>query len=134
MGDFFFNPAKSTISTEKVEKLKPPPKSASGTQVASLSDDNKRNIEPWTGSWKVEGSRFYSGTWALKQNGKTVVSTNDSAYEIVASVDGNSLKGNFPNTVHKFELKLSSDGLSFKGVATDYMGRSTISIKGRRKE
>lgn len=134
MGDFFFNPAKSTISTEKVEKLNPPPKSASGTQVASLADDNKRNIEPWTGSWKVEGSRFYSGTWALKQNGNTVVSTNDSAYEIVASADENSLKGNFPNTVHKFELKLSSDGLSFKGVATDYMGRSTISIKGRRKE
>jgi hypothetical protein len=134
MGDFYFNPAKSTISTEKVGKPRTPPKSASGTQVASLSDDNKRSIEPWTGRWKVEGSRFYHGTWALKQNGNTVVSTNNSMYEIEGSADGNSFKGKFPHTSHKFEITLSSDGMSFKGMGTDYMGRSTISIKGRRKE
>jgi hypothetical protein len=134
MGDFYFNPEKSTTSTEKVEKLKTPSESASGTQVASISDDNKRNIEPWAGIWKVEGSRYYNGTWVLKQNGNTVVSTSDSWYKIVGRVDGNSFKGKFSNSNYKFELKLSSDGLSFKGIATDYLGRSGIFIKGRRKE
>ena len=102
--------------------------------MAAINDDNKRSIEPWTGSWEVEGSRFYSGTWALKQNGSSVVSTKDSIHIIEGSVDGNSFKGNISSTNYRFELKLSSDGMSFKGIGTDYLGRSNIPIKGRRKE
>ncbi len=137
MGDFYFNPEKSTISTEKVEKLKIPSESASETQVASISDDNTRSIEPWTGIWKVEGNRIYNGTWVLKQNGNTVVSTSDSTtwFDIVGRADGNSFKGKAKSQYHyQFQLKLSSDGLSFEGTATDYLGRTGIALKGRRKE
>ena len=138
MGDFYFNPVKSTISTETVNKLKVPSQSASGTQVAAFSDENKRNIEPWTGIWKVEGSSavIYNGTWALKQNGNMVLSTKDSAREIKGSIAGNYFKGNIFDSYWtcRFELELSSDGLSFKGKGTDHLGRRIIHIKGKRKE
>jgi hypothetical protein len=41
-------------------------------EVASISDDNQRNIEPWTGKWKVVSSPR-SGIYAMKQNGQKVV-------------------------------------------------------------
>ena len=135
MGDFYFSVEKSTIITEKADKSKISSESVSETQVASLSDEKKRNFEPWTGSWKVEGSRFYAGTWVLKQDGDNVVSLNDSMHEIVGSVDGNSFKGRIWSTELqlRFQLKISPDGLSFKGKATDHLGRSGVILKGRRK-
>jgi hypothetical protein len=134
MGEFYFNSDKSITKIETRSKSKISSESTPKTQVAAIKDDNKRNIEPWTGSWEVEGSRFYSGTWALKQDGNMVVSTKDSMDTIEGSVDGNSFKGNISSTNLRFELKLSSDGMSFKGIGTDYLGRDNIPIKGRRKE
>ena len=132
MGEFCFNPDKSITKIETRSRSKISPESTSKTQVAAINDDNKRNIEPWTGSWEVEGSRFYSGTWALKQNGSRVVSTKDSMYTIEGSVDGNAFKGNISSTNFRFELMISSDGMSFKGIATDYLGRENIPIKGSK--
>ena len=96
MGNFYFNLEKSTINTEKANKSKIPPERVSETQVAAISDDDKRNIEPWTGIWSVDGGIYSSGQWAMKQRDKTVVSTMDSLYELRGMVRGNQLKGQIP--------------------------------------
>ena len=133
MGDFSFNP-KSTTTTKAAIKTEIAPESASEIQVATISDENMSNTEPWTGNWKVEGSRYYHGIWVLKQNGKKVVSTKSSMREIVGRVDGNSFIGEVSQTNLRFKLELSSDGQSFMGNATDFYGRGGISLKGSRKK
>ncbi len=55
-------------------------------------------------------------------------------HEIVGNVAGKSFKGKVSHTNLRFELRLSSDGMSFKGIATDYFGRSNFHLKGRREE
>jgi hypothetical protein len=133
MGDFYFNPEKSTVSTEKVEKLKIPSERVSETQVAAISDDDKRNIEPWTGIWSVDGNMYASGQWAMKQRDKTVVSTRDSLYELKGMVRGNQLKGRVlgDHGYYHFIITISSDGRSFEGtIQTSRPGH----LKGKRKE
>jgi hypothetical protein len=139
MGDFYFNSEKSTISTEKADKSKIPSESAAETQVATISDNNMRNIEPWTGKWKVEGFASVLGIWGLKQSGNKVVSTEDSAYEIKGSIAGNYFKGKLmamgqASYFFSIELKISSDGQSIKGTATPMATGSPRFIKGRRQE
>jgi len=133
MGDFSFNQKSITI-TKAARQSKITPESASDIQVATLPDDNMSNTEPWTGNWKVDGSRFYDGIWVLKQNGDKVVSTKRSMREIEGRVEENSFIGEISQTNLRFELKLSSDGQSFMGKATDYYGRDGISLKGIRRK
>jgi hypothetical protein len=95
--------------------------------------------EPWTGKWNVAGSaRYFGRIWILKQLDKKVVSTEDSAYKIQGRVVGNKLEGKLnissANNVRPFEIKMSSDGMSFTGTGTDYLGRSVLQLKGKRKE
>ena len=92
--------------------------------------------EPWTGKWKVEGHRIYNGTWVLKQIGDRVISTSANSLKVVGKIEGNLFVGNksHKETRDRFQLKISSDGLSFEGIATDFLGRSGIYLKGRRKE
>jgi hypothetical protein len=129
MGDFTFRP-------EKTDKSKSLPESASRTQVAAIPEFKINKKEPWTGKWKVEGHRYYNGTWVLKQIGSRVISTDASSQKIVGKLEGNLFVGHKSRNEdrYKFQLKISSDGLSFEGIATDYYGRSSIYIKGRRKE
>lgn len=118
MGDFFFNPEKSMVSTEKVEKLKTPSESVSETQVAAITDDDKRNIEPWTGIWDLKYHFGGGYKFVLKQNGKTVKSTDDSYFEFSGTIEGNILKGWIDLDKRKplkCSLKISSDMKSFKG-------------------
>ena len=159
MGDFYFNPEKKSrvaaseldskskpsysypekpekgaIHTEKGYKSKIPSISASETQVAAISDDNKRNIEPWTGIWSVDGDIYASGQWAMKQRDKTVVSTRDSFYELRGMVRGNQLKGRILGAsggTLPFIITISSDGRSFEGtIQTQRPGH----LKGKKKE
>ncbi len=135
MGDFYFNSNKSTSKTEAGRKSQIAPESASETQIASISNDKKRNIEPWSGKWKVEGFRYAQGTWVLKQSDDTVVSTKNSAYEIEGSVVGSNFKGKLEDMYSYFiKLQISSDGQSFQGTAEgqDIFVRGLI--KGRRQE
>jgi hypothetical protein len=118
MGDFYFNPEKSTVSTEKVEKLKIPSERVSETQVATISDDDKRNIEPWTGIWDLKYHFGGGYKLVLKQNGKTVKSTDDSYFEFSGTIEGNALEGWIDLDKQqplKCSLKISSDMKSFKG-------------------
>jgi hypothetical protein len=99
--------------------------------------DNLTTKEPWTGVWKVESSSMYQGgIWALKQSGKTVVSTRQSRYKLKGKVEGNQLKGKFyygpGSAARTFSIKISSDGQSFKGTADVWQG--TAHLKGKRKE
>jgi hypothetical protein len=74
--------------------------------------------EPWTGKWKVAGSRLL-GTWALKQTGDEVVSTNASDYVVEAKVHGSAITGIWysksggPLRV-EFKATIAEDGLSFQ--------------------
>ena len=107
----------------------------------STSDSQKIAIKvdpqaPWTGKWKVEGSRSVGGTWGLKQSGQTVKSSSDSLYEIEGNVVGNQLKGKVVGDYdisHKFTLNLSSDGQSFEGTSISGFNMSTFRLKGRRE-
>jgi len=118
MGNFYFNFEKSTINTEKTDKSKIPPKSASETQVDVISDDNKRNIEPWTGIWDLQYARGGGYKFVLKQNGKKVKSTNDSCCKFSGTIEENTLKGwieIYEGQRFFCNLKISSDNKSFKG-------------------
>ena len=134
MGDPYFNLAKSTISTEKVDEPESVPESASDdTQVGAIFDDNQRKIEPWTGIWNVEGERNTIGQWAMKQRDKSVVSTLDSLYEIKGVAQGTQLKGRIKadhGLNFRFVLFISLDGRSFKGKI--YTNLSSLPIKGER--
>jgi hypothetical protein len=138
MGDFYFNSKKRTSKTEVGRKSQTAPESASETQMASISDDSKRKIEPWSGKWIVEGYRGAQGTWVLKQSDDTVVSTKNSAYDIEGSVVGSNFKGKLKLGIYSYFLKLhiSSDGRSFEGnvEGQNVFIRGLRSIKGRRQE
>jgi CubicO group peptidase (beta-lactamase class C family) len=106
-----------------------------------LSDDAVSQIqfnekEPWTGKWKVEASTQVSGIWAMKQEGKTVRSTRDSAYDFKGKVLGNRLKGKVVGAVgyyYPLELEMPSNKMSFTGTL-DWDTSNTIFLKGKRIE
>jgi hypothetical protein len=78
---------------------------------------------------------YQGGIWALKQRGKTVVSTRQSYYKLKGKVEGNQLKGKvYYKSIgaRTFAIKISSDGQSFKGTA--YIWQGTAHLKGKRKE
>jgi hypothetical protein len=102
MGDFYFKSKKSTSKTEAGKKPQTAPESAPETQMASISDENKRSIEPWCGKWIVEGLRQAQGRWVLKQSEDTVESTKDSLFEIEGSVFGNTFKGKLTHGIYLF--------------------------------
>jgi len=92
--------------------------------------------EPWTGKWKVEASTQVSGIWAMKQEGKTVRSTRDSAYDFKGKVLGNRLKGKLVRAVgyyYPLEMEMPSNKMSFTGTL-DYDTSNTIFLKGKRIE
>ena len=105
--------------------------------MAAVSPIKINPNEPWTGVWKVESSSMYQGgIWALKQSGKTVVSTRQSQYKLKGKVEGNQLKGKWyygsGGVARTFAIKISSDGQSFKGTADVW--QVTAHLKGKRKE
>ena len=136
MGDFYFKSKKITSKPEAGKKPQTAQESAPETQMASISDENKRSIEPWSGKWLVEGFRYGQGTWILKQSDDTVVSTNDSSYEIEGSVVGRTFKGKLKGGVYLyfFKLQISSDGESFNGSITGQNIFVSGLIKGARQE
>lgn len=133
MGNFYFNLEQGNINTEKADKSKITPESISETQVAAISDDDKRNIEPWTGIWSVDGDQYSSGEWAMKQRDKAVVSTRDSSYELKGMVRGNQLKGWVLGDLgyYRFIITISSDGRSFEGTIQSHRPGH---LNGKRKE
>lgn len=87
--------------------------------------------ETWTGKWRVQGSLYASGLWALKQDRQTVVSTDESYYSVKGTVTENKLEGTYSkNLTYKFSIVISPDGMSFEGHATDKEG--TRQIQGTR--
>ena len=91
--------------------------------------------EPWTGKWKVESTSQGRGIWAMQQDGKTIKSTRESAYDFAGKVQGNQLKGIIAGTSGMripFVIEMPSDAMSFKGTL-EYYGR-TYQINGRRIE
>ena len=106
-----------------------------------LSDDTALQIqlnekEPWTGKWKVEASTQMSGIWAMKQEGKTIRSTRDSAFDFKGKVLGNRLKGKVVGAVGSYyplELEMPSNKMSFTG-RLNYATSYTIFLKGKRVE
>ena len=134
IGDFYFNTEKDAIKNEKTEQSKILLESGTETQVAAIADENKRNIEPWTGTWKVEGGLYFSGQWGMKQNGNKVVSTSHGYYDFKGKVSGSKLKGNLriEGTFFPFVINISQDGQTFKGRIDNYWGSSPLI--GRRTE
>ncbi len=110
-----------------------------GSGITAANRINKIKIdekEPWTGKWKVEASTQVSGKWAMKQEGKTVRSTRDSAYDFKGKVLGNRPKGKVVIAVGSYyplELEMPSNKMSFTGTL-DYATSYTIFLKGKRIE
>jgi hypothetical protein len=145
IGDFYFKFKKSTIttkkpdkpSTQKTEKSEISPESAPETQVAAVSDDNKRHIEPWTGTWDLKYWWGDGYKFVLKQNGETVKSTDESCCEFSGTIEGNTLRGWIVLTGGQRKicsLKISSDNTSFNGsfTAPDYTPAESF-LWGRRR-
>ena len=108
--------------------------SASETQVAAIPKIKVNKKEPWTGVWKIE----YPGrndTWGLKQRGQTVVSSKGHYMEIKAKVNENRLKGwgRVGGIYYRFDIKISSDHMSFEGKMDCPVNRTCLII-GKRKE
>ena len=104
----------------------------SGITTADIKINDE---EPWTGKWKVESNSQGSGLWAMKQEGKIVTSTRDSASEFKGKVQGNQLKGKLvgaSGSYDPFIIEMLSDGLSFTGTL-EIINR-TNQLKGRRVE
>jgi hypothetical protein len=139
MGNFYFNFEKSTINTEKTDKSKIPPKSASETQVAAIaprqdyrpaSGPNYNPAEPWTGEWHVEGRT--QPEWEMKQNGNTV--KGDTGFnDLAGKVSGSQLKGRMitSGAVYYFVVNMSKDHQFFEG---EWLGRWGGHIKGKREK
>lgn len=107
--------------------------------IATLSTATVDPTEPWTGKWKVEGYRNVQGVWALKQRGNKIISTEDSLFEIEGSAIGPEFKGKLKalgqaNYFNSVKVKISSDGLSFKGTTEGSIGSDRGFITGRRVE
>jgi hypothetical protein len=119
----------------KTATSKPESNSEAKIQVAAIPKIKVNKNEPWTGKWKVEGSRSSGGTWSIKQNGQTVKSNSDSYYEIEGIAIGGQLKGKVVGDYgisNKFVLNISSDGQSFEGTLTSGFQGSIGRIKGTR--
>ena len=120
MGDFYFKSDKSLSKAEVVRKSQIPLESASETQMASISDDNKRNTEPWTGTWEVDvAAGRGEGQWVLKQQGNTVKSVGNGPFvDLSAKVKGNELEGRiyWGAESSPIKLKMTADGQSFEGT------------------
>ena len=138
MGNFYFKSEKSAIKTKIADESKIPSKSVSETQIAAISDDNKRKIEPWTGIWDVQYFHGAGYSLVLKQNGRTVKSTNDSLCKFSGTIEGNTLKGWIEineERISNCSLKLSSDNKSFKGMFVDLKWELNDSfLWGKRKK
>ena len=117
-------------NTAEIKRSKITADSASGAQVAAIPKVHFNKKEPWTGIWKIEGS----SEWELKQHGNKVVSIN-MASNIKGRVEANRLKGRlvYLNNVYRFDIKISSDGMSFEGKKDCPVNRTCI-IKGTRKK
>jgi hypothetical protein len=101
---------------------------AEGTQEIAY---NLNPQEPWTGIWRVEGSRLVGGIWGMKQSGRIVKSTRDSYYEFEGKVSGNQLEGKIVgdyDIIRSFVVKISADGLTFEGNSGSHH------LKGKRKK
>jgi len=76
--------------------------------------------EPWTGKWNVAGSRLF-GTWALKQTGDEVVSTEACDYVVQGKVHGSAITGIWHGKTGsgrgEFKATLAEDGLSFQATS-----------------
>jgi hypothetical protein len=138
MGDFYFNTEKDAIKNEKTEKSKILSESGTETQVAAISDDNKRNIEPWTGIWDL---KYYHGgglRFVLKQVGNEVNSTDDSCCEFSGKIEGNTLKGWIVFDDYerlRCSLKISEDNKSFNGtIKVSHWSGKVSSFWGKRKK
>ena len=121
MGDFYFNHQKRADPTEAIKEEQPTPESASANQVASISQDNKRSVEPWTGTWDLKYHLGDGHAFVLIQNGKTVKSAGDSCCEFSGTIEGNDLKGwisLFSDKKKKCALIMSPDRKSFSGSFT----------------
>lgn len=84
--------------------------------------------EPWTGKWRVTQGQF-PGVYALKQNGNTVISTNDSDHIIDAKVYGAMIWGKLGTKGVDFKATIADDFLSFKGEVD-----SGYSVEGQKIE
>jgi hypothetical protein len=87
---------------------------------------------PWSGKWSVQGSPVAAGVWALKQEGETVISTDESYHRIWGKALGDRLDGDVIRLAGsrrdpKLNLILSSDGKSFEGSIEDATGIKRIS-------
>ena len=108
------------------------------SRTEQLAEENEaQNLkEPWTGTWKVEGSYQHEsdGIWVLKQSGNLVVSTKDSQSIVKCKVSGNQLKGkvHYRKYQNPITLDISSDGQSFKGVY--YIGTRPYRLKGIKQK
>jgi len=90
------------------------------------------NVKPsgsWAGKWKVQGSPLVSGLWILRQDGETVISTDESYYRAKGKAAGDWLEGDVYRTRNdlKFNFALSSDGNSFDGYIDETTGTKLIS-------
>jgi hypothetical protein len=86
---------------------------------------NVKTSGSWAGKWKVQGSPLISGLWVLRQDGETVMSTDESFYRAKGKVAGDWLEGEVFRKVGKdFKLNfvLSSDGKSFDGYIDETTG------------
>jgi hypothetical protein len=84
--------------------------------------------EPWTGKWKVTQGQF-TGVYALKQRGDTVISTNDSDHIVDAKVYGATIWGKLGTRRVDFKATIADDFLSFKGNVD-----SRYSVEGQKIE
>ena len=112
----------------------------------NATDDEPKKIaysfnaeEPWTGKWKVEGHKSGLGIWALKQSRNNIISTEDSILEIKGRAVGSQFKGKYraigmPSYFYSFKVKISSDGLSFKGTTSGQIANDSGQIRGMRIE
>ena len=138
MGNFYFKSEKGIVTSEKADKSNiTSEKSPSETKMATIVEDSKRNTEPWTGIWNF---KFYFGDgykFVLKQNGKTVKSTNDSNFYFSGTIEGNILEGwiEFDEGQRDFcSLKISSDNNSFTGSLKNANWKSWSShVFGKRR-
>ena len=138
MGNFYFKSEKGTINSENDDKLNTSSAPASETKMAELKEDDKRNIGPWTGIWDLKYSRGGGYKFVLEQNGKTVKSTNDSAFEFSGTINGNTLNGWIEFGTEPpapCSLIISSDNNSFKGTRKGVQSNSTsLYFYGKRRK
>jgi hypothetical protein len=128
-------------SKNLIEKEEAP---KSGAKVAPTKTESKRVStfnpeEPWTGKWKIEGHKSAQGIWTLKQSRNKIISTEDSMLEIEGRAVGSQFEGkyeamNVNNYFYSFKVKISSDGLSFKGITSGQIGNDLGQIRGVRVE